>query len=122
MAIGEGGGNLVPPAVTEAAGLDFGIRGYGSGARRGAQGRIEGPASAAGVGKKGNQIPFIVVRDAPRRIRPGDMARTRSVAGLAGDVDLRPGRVIAVGGEVEVALQIRRVAVGAHEIPGLVHS
>ncbi len=51
---------------------------------------------------------------------PGDMARAGAVAGLAGHVHVGPGRGVAVGGQIIVFLQARRVAVGAHVVPGLV--
>src|SRR5260370_20889681 len=49
------------------------------------------------------------------------MARTRPMASLARDIQLRPCRMIAVGRMIEVPLQVCRMAVGAHEVPGLVH-
>ena len=41
------------------------------------------------------------------------------MTGFAGDVQLRPGRRIGVAGCVVVALEFRRVAVGAHPVPVL---
>ena len=53
------------------------------------------------------------------RARPGDMSRARAVAGLAADVDLRPGRGEAVRRGIVVLAQPGRMALGAHEIPVL---
>ena len=58
-------------------------------------------------------------RSAPR-LRPGDVARARPVAGLAGHVERRPGGMVAVRLQVIAAPQIGRVAVGAHPVPVLV--
>ena len=54
------------------------------------------------------------------RLGPGDVPRARTVARLAGHVEVGPGGCIGVGGEVEVLLQIGGVAIGALVIPGLV--
>src|SRR5664279_5326040 len=50
------------------------------------------------------------------------MIGTGSVAGFAGDVDLRPRRRIAVLGKVVIFPQIGGMAVGAHVVPRLVSS
>src|ERR1039458_6670219 len=50
------------------------------------------------------------------------MIGTGSVAGFAGDVDLRPRRRIAVLGKVAIFPQIGGTAVGAHVVPRLVSS
>ena len=46
--------------------------------------------------------------------------RARAVAGLARDVQLVPGRVVGVGRRVVVLGEVRRVAIGAHQVPVLV--
>src|SRR5215472_7614100 len=121
MAIGEARCDFMPPAVAKAAGLDLGIRGAWHRAYCRADGGIEPPSPAASVGEIGDKALAGVVPPGRRRLGPGDMARAGAVARLAGDVDLRPGRVIAVGRLVVVAPEIRRMAIGAHEVPGLVH-
>jgi len=50
------------------------------------------------------------------------MSRRRSVTGLAGDVDLGPGRLIASAAGVVSFGQTGRVAFGALVIPGLIGS
>jgi hypothetical protein len=50
-------------------------------------------------------------------LRPGHVRRSRAVARLAGDVDLRPGRLVAVPSEVVALRDVRRVALGAHRVP-----
>ena len=51
---------------------------------------------------------------------PGDVVRAGAVAGFARDVDFRPGRGIAVLGQIVILLQIGRVTLGAHVVPCLV--
>src|SRR5271168_1991598 len=52
--------------------------------------------------------------------RPGDMVRSGAVAALAGDVDLVVPGSICAGPRVVILADIRRVAIRAHEIPGLI--
>ena len=44
------------------------------------------------------------------------------MTGLAGDIELVPGGVVTILRGVEVLGEPRRVALGAHEVPGLVGS
>ena len=86
----------------------------------------------AGIDGPGNVLPLVevdgeavVATFAPGQrallaLRPGDVGRAGAVAGLAGDVDLRPGRRIGVFRGVVVLAQLGRMALGAHEVPGLV--
>ena len=59
---------------------------------------------------------------APRRPRfgPGDMGRSGTVALLARDRELGPGRGVAVRGLIVPLPEIRRVALGALEVPRLI--
>ena len=50
------------------------------------------------------------------------MTRARAVAGLAGNIELRPGRLEGIALRIIVALQVGRVAIRAHEIPVLERS
>ena len=43
----------------------------------------------------------------------------RSMAGFTTHVDLRPSRAVGIRGEIEVLLEIGRVALGAHVVPVL---
>ncbi len=54
-----------------------------------------------------------------RELGPGEVRRTGSVAGLAADVDLRPGGFEGPGLGVIALDQIGRVALGAHPVPVL---
>src|SRR5664279_4638984 len=51
---------------------------------------------------------------------PVGVAGARAMASLAGDVDIGPAGGIAIGGEVVVLFQIRRVAARTLIVPGLV--
>ena len=53
------------------------------------------------------------------RLGPGDMGRARTVALLARHRELGPGRGVAVRGQVVPLPEIRRVALGALEVPRL---
>ena len=53
---------------------------------------------------------------------PRDVRRARAVAGLARDIDLGERRRVRVRGGVIALLHVRRVAVGAHEVPVLVRA
>ena len=78
--------------------------------------RIHLPGRATGI---------IEVRDEPgpsgefAGLRLFDVARGRTVAPLAADVDLRPGRRVGVAGGIVSLVEVGRVALGALEIPGL---
>ena len=50
---------------------------------------------------------------------PLDVQRTRSVAGFAADVDVRPGGRVAVGLRIVVLVEVGRVALRAHAVPVL---
>ena len=65
--------------------------------------------------------PGVVERRAPHRrhLGPGDVARAGAVAGLAGDVHLRPGGRVGVALRVVALDQVGRVALGAHAVPVL---
>src|SRR6266446_941712 len=121
MTISEGFGDFVPSGVAEGASFYLAVRRTGSGPRRRADGWVQNPPPAAGVGEESHQTFRAVVGHARRRLRPGGMARAWPMASLARDIQLRPCRMIAVGRRIEVPLQVCRMAVGAHEVPGLVH-
>ncbi len=55
-------------------------------------------------------------------VRPRDVAGAGAVAGLARDVDLVPLRIEGAGLRVEVLAQVGRVALGALEVPVLLHA
>ena len=54
------------------------------------------------------------------RLGPGHVGGPGPVAGLAGDVELRPGRRVGVRRRGIALLHVGRVALGAHEVPVLV--
>src|SRR5262245_43816137 len=53
-------------------------------------------------------------------LSPDHVVRTRSVAGLARYVDLRPGGGITILGQIVILAQISRVTLGTHVVPSLV--
>src|SRR5512132_512467 len=106
------------------AGLQLLRRRPGRAATGVAGGRVEGPGNVPPLVEVDGEA--VVATFAPGQwallaLRPGDVDRAGAVAGLAGDVDLRPGRGIGVFLRVVVLAQLRRVALGAHEIPGLIN-
>src|SRR5271155_3168237 len=53
-------------------------------------------------------------------VRPGDMARTLAMAGLAAHTNLGPGRVEMIVLCIVIFLHTGRMTLGAHEIPVLI--
>src|SRR6267142_1385499 len=90
MTISEGFGDFVPSGVAEGASFNLAVRRAGSGPRRRADGWVQNPPPAAGVGKQGHETFSTVFGHARRRLRPGNMARAWPMAGLARDIQLRP--------------------------------
>jgi hypothetical protein len=88
-----------------------------------------GGVASCGVDHPGDTAAFVeghreaaCVHGAPRRcgvLRKGNVAATRPVAGLAADAHFRVRGRIGVRGCVVVLLDVRGVAVGAHEVPVL---
>jgi hypothetical protein len=67
----------------------------------------------------------VIAAFAPRQpallaLGPGDVGGAGTVASLTRDIDLRPGGRVGVGHRIVVLAQLGRVALGAHEVPGLV--
>src|SRR2546425_5409630 len=54
------------------------------------------------------------------RVRPGQVRVPRSVASLAADVERAPRRPVRVVRRIVALFQVRRVALGAHQIPVLI--
>ena len=76
---------------------------------------------AAEIDDKAERVrvePFGIL--ARRGLRPRDVRATGAVAGLAADVHFRPLGVVRVRLRVVVTPQVRRMALGAHQVPVLV--
>src|SRR5512138_435351 len=79
-------------------------------------GRVEVPPGAPTLEEVHGQAVF-VRPPGRRRPRPGVVQGAWTVARLAPDVDLRPGRLEAVARGVVSLSDIRGMAVSAHEVP-----
>lgn len=95
----------------------------GAGPRGAAGGRVDRPVHAGAL-VEADREPVIAAlapgHPAPLPPGPGDVGGAGTVAGLASDIDLGPGRRVAVRGRVVVLAQLGRVALGAHEVPPLI--
>ena len=109
--------------MADAAGLEL----LGAGPRRAARGvaggRVDRPVDALALVEVDREP--VVAALAPGQpallpLGPGDVGRAGTVAGLAGDIDLGPGGRVGVRGRIVVLAQLGRVALGAHEVPGLI--
>jgi hypothetical protein len=109
--------------MAHAAGLEFRGTGPRRAARGVAGGRVDRPVNAGAlVEVDGEPVVAALAPGQPTLLAlgPGDVGRAGTVAGLAADIDLGPGRRVSVRGRVVVLAQLGRVALGAHEVPGLV--
>ena len=109
--------------MADAAGLELRRAGLRRAAPGVAGGRVDRPMDTRAL-VEAHREPVVAAlapgQPALLPLGPGDVGGAGTVAGLAGDVDLRPGGRVGVGGRVVVLAQLGRVALGAHEVPGLV--
>ncbi len=109
-------GDLRATRVTLCADLDFLVRVACLAAHGVAGLRVHRPAHIGAFIQQHGQTH---ARIAIALGRPRNVVRPRAVARFTADMDLRPGRRELVGRRIVVLPQVRRVAVGAHEIPVL---
>ena len=110
-------GELAAPGMAACADLDLRRRRPGNGPAGAPGFGIEGPADAVPFIEPGQQtIPAALTV----ATRPGHVRLARAVAGLAGDVDFRPGRVEGIAPGVVILAQVGGVAVRALVVPVLV--
>ena len=122
LAIGMGVDDRTPPRMTAGTDLHLG-RGPGRPRPLGdtALAVLDGPRAVAppevhdeaGCARRRPRCP------GGARLGPGDVGRGGTVAFLAGHRELRPGSGVAVRGEVVSLPEVRRVALGALEVPRL---
>ena len=108
------------PPVTARARVDLAIRRARRAAPRRAGLRHRQPLHAAALVerdreplRRGERLPVALLA------RPADMGTARAMACLARHVQLRPRRGELLRGRVEALAQVRRMALGAHEVPVL---
>src|SRR5712692_4064389 len=89
-----------PPRVTSGTGIDL-------------VARVVGP-------EVHEQSGVVRVLGPCTRLRPGQVRFPRPVTGLAADVEGAPRRPVRVGRGIVALSQVRRVALGAHQIPVLI--
>ncbi len=109
--------------MTARAGFDLRRRGPRNAPLRDAGRRVDVPGRLRRI-LQGDRESFLrIIGDGlsgERRLGPGDVRGARPVAGLTGDVELRPGRRVGVRGRRVALPHVRRVTVRAHEVPVLV--
>ncbi len=112
-----------PARVAPAAHLDLGP-GLARHAAFGEAGfRVDDPGGLLGLAQDEGEplVRIVLLRPAgPDLLAPRGVGRPRPVTGLAGDVDLREGRLVAVLLRMVALRHVGRVALGAHEVPVLI--
>src|SRR5262249_3267954 len=103
--------------MADRAGLDLTMRAERAAPCRG--GRRRRPLHAAPLVERDREALLRPRVGARPMLRPRDVIRSGSVTRLAGDAEIRPPRRIAIRVGIVVASHIRRVAVGADEVPVL---
>ena len=109
-------GDLTAPRMALRTDIDLGVLGACAAARGLARRRIGAPVHALAFGQVDRETLRWVLGS---RSRPFEVRGPRSVAGLAADGNFLVRGVKRVVGGLVILAHVRRVAVGAHEIPVL---